>query len=181
MTDCSFETTARRVMFQSNHGALKAYVCHKPCLRGAGGFSCWDTRHVLFNTPLLGSKMFLIKFDSGSNGNWNDPCNCDKPLISSFSVCCGVYVRGGCHATWQPFSCHYEWTMGDTVECFSGALPATLKTLSLLDLSTCRAPSPATLSTLLLFLAVLHHRMWHVVIELWLSLPLDMSHVSVHL
>lgn len=55
MTECSFETAARRLAFHSNHGALKTDVCPRPRLWG----DLAAETHVLFNTAIAGSGLAL--------------------------------------------------------------------------------------------------------------------------
>lgn len=55
MTECSFETADRRVMFHSNHGALKTDVYLRPRLRG----DLAAETHVLFHTLLAGAALGL--------------------------------------------------------------------------------------------------------------------------
>lgn len=53
MTECSFDSAARRLTFHSNHGALKTDVCLRPRLWG----DLAAERHVLFNTAIAGSRL----------------------------------------------------------------------------------------------------------------------------
>lgn len=67
-----------------------------------------------------------------------------KPAFVSLG---GLCERGGCRATWQPFSCYSEWKLGDNVSSVSVALLQPCSRLSKLNIFTWRALSPAWLSS----------------------------------